>query len=104
MGDEKEASFQKLIRFNKGGTTKPFENPITYNNGRVDTTKTPRPNKPSNLISTLLSPLASLHTQLRPICLRRLDNNPEKVAASVNRKVEVGHIPEGGGENFEQYP
>ena len=22
----------------------------------------------------------------------------------MNRKVEVGHIPEGGGENFEQYP
>ena len=59
LGYGKESPSQKLIRLDKGGITKPFEKPITYNNGRVDTTKTPRPTEPSNLLSTLLLPLAS---------------------------------------------
>ena len=41
---------------------------------------------------------------MRPLRRGRVDNNPDKVASSVTRKVEVRHIPEGGGENFEQYP
>ena len=100
MEDGKESLFQKLIRLDKGGITKPFENPITYNNGRVDTTKTHKPTKPSSLISTLLSPLASQYTQMRPLRRGRVDNNPEKVASSVTRKVELGNISEGGGETF----
>ena len=104
LGDGREAPFQKLFMFDNIGVTKPFENPITYQHGRVDTTKTPSPTKPSNLLSTWLSPLVLWQTQLRQLRRGRVDNNPEKVASSVTRKVEVGHIPEGGGENFEQYP
>ena len=45
-GDGKEASFKKLIRSYEGGVIKPYENPSTINNDRVDTTKTSSPEIP----------------------------------------------------------
>ena len=70
----------------------------------MDTEKTPRPTKPSNLISTFLSPFALWKFQLRPYRQGRVGNDPERVAASVDREVEVRHVPEGGGGNFGKYP
>ena len=52
LGYGKAASFQKLISSNEVVITKLFNKPITCNNDRVDTTKTPRPNKPFNLLYT----------------------------------------------------
>ena len=58
LGDRQESSSKILISSHEGGVTKTFENPIACHNERVDATKTPRPTKPSNLLFTLLSPLA----------------------------------------------
>ena len=64
----------------------------------------PRPTNPSTLLSTLLSPLASCHIQLRPHCKGRLGHAPERVTERVVCKVEVGQVPEGCGRNFEHDP
>ena len=93
-----------MIRSHEGEVTKPFENPITYHNERVDATKTPRPTKPSNLLSNLLFPLALQQCQLSPHHQGGVINPPERVAASVAYEVEVRHVPKGGGGNFEQDP
>ena len=45
LEDERDDSFQRLIRSHKVGVTKPFKNPITRNNGRVKATETPNPTK-----------------------------------------------------------
>ena len=45
LRDIKESSFIILISSHEGGVTKPFENPITWNNDRVDTTHIPSPTK-----------------------------------------------------------
>ena len=65
LGDGKSESFKKLTRSHEGGVNKLFKTPITYNNGRVDTTKTTNPTNPYNLLSTLLSPLNLQQCQLR---------------------------------------
>ena len=59
LGDKRESSSRKLIRSHKGGSNKPFENQIICDDEKVDAQKTPRLTKPSNLISNLLSNLAS---------------------------------------------
>ena len=102
LGDVKESPFRKLIRSYEGGVKKPFEIPTTCNNYRMDTTKTPRPTNTYNLLSTLLSTLASWWNQIIPRCRGRVGHAPERVTSSMAREGEVGHIPEGGTGKFEQ--
>ena len=45
LGDRKESLFGKLIRSHEGGVNKPSENPITYDNDRVDTKKNSQAHK-----------------------------------------------------------
>ena len=49
-------------------------------------TKTPSPTKPSNLISDILSPLASQQCQMFPRRQGGVGHAPEKVTASVTRE------------------
>ena len=67
-------------------------------------TKTPRPTKPNNLLSTFLSPLESWKIQLIPRHVGIVGRAPERVTARVDNEREVVHVPEGGGVYFEQYP
>ena len=52
LGGKRESSYRKLIRSHEGGFNKPFKNKITCDDERVETTKSTRPTKLSNLIST----------------------------------------------------
>ena len=97
MGDGKEETFRKLIRPQKGGVTKPFETQTTYNNDRVDTTKTPSPSKNFNIISNFLSPLLLQHIQLLSRFQGRVGHALERATEIMSSEGEVGHIPEGGG-------
>ena len=49
--DKREPSSRILIRSHEGGFNKPFENKITCNDERMDTTKTPIPTNTYSLIS-----------------------------------------------------
>ena len=104
LGDKRESLSRKLIRSHEGKVTRTFKNKITFNDERVETTKTPRPTKPSNLISVFLSPLASWQCQLRAYRQGRLGRNPEISASRVDRGGELRHVSEGGGGNFGQDP
>ena len=104
MGDEREESSHKLIRYHKGGVVKSFENQTKCNNSRVDTKKKmTRPTKTSSLFSTLLSPFYLWQCQLRTSHRGRLDHAPERVTASMAHEGEVRHVSEGGGGNLGQY-
>ena len=104
LGDKRESLSRKLIRSHEGKVTRTFKNKITFNDERVETTKTPRPTKPSNLISVFLLPLVSWQCQLRACLQGRLGRNPEIAAARVDRGGELRHVPEGGAEKIVQYP
>ena len=66
--------------------------------------KTPRPTNPYNVLSTLLSPLASRQYQMRPLQQGRVGHPPKIVASSVAHKEEARNSPEGDGRNFGQNP
>ena len=93
MGGRKEALFQKVIRSHEGGDTKLFKNPITCNNYRANTTKMPRPTKNYNLLSNVLSPLASRLYQLKSHIPRRVGHAPERAKANMDCEGEVRHVP-----------
>ena len=57
---------------------------------------------PSNLLSTLLLPLASRQIQLHSRRQRRVGNVTERVTASVYCEGEVGNTSEVGIRDFEQ--
>ena len=61
-----------------------------------------RPTKPYNLFSTFLSPLELWQFQLCPCRQRRVGPTTQRVTSRVAHKVEVRHVPEGGGGNFGQ--
>ena len=70
----------------------------------MEAIETPRPTNPHNVLSTLLSPLASRQCQIRPLQQGRVGQPPEIVTASVSHKREARNSPEGDGGNFGQNP
>ena len=68
----------------------------------MDTTKTPRPTKPSNLFSTFLLTLYLWQFQLCPLRQSRVGDVPERFAASMSCEGYMRHVPEGGGKKFGQ--
>ena len=82
-----------MITSHEGEVTKPFENPGTCNNEKVDTTETPRPTKTSNLLYNFSSALVLYKIQLHPHLQGIVGHAPERVTASVSHKGEVGNTP-----------
>ena len=68
----------------------------------MDTIKTPRPTKNSNLFSTLLSPLDSRQCQVSTNRRERVDHAPERVTGRVSCEGDVMNVLEGGDGNFVQ--
>ena len=66
LEDRKESASRRLVSYQEGEVTKPFENTITCHNDRVDATKSTSPINPYNPLSTFLLPLAFRQCQLRP--------------------------------------
>ena len=80
MGDGNVVSFQKLVRSNKVGVTKPFKTPITCNDDRVHTKKTSRPTYFTGSRWNVLPPGNITHLTLP--ASQGLKHTPEQLAAA----------------------